>query len=152
MSEVVNDNMVSIPSIRTVRRTTMYMDTTLPLDEAGAISLRKSGATTVSPPAPRPPHMREKSSRPVTPEEKVVMRNPVIHQAMKSCQVRRRPRRSVRARAKTAPMAAPRTPKEEMLALRSARAEALPCHWSSVRPKSWRKEGRPLAPAKPPSS
>lgn len=131
---------------------TMYMLTTIPRDRAGAISERYSGATTVSPPAPRPAQMRAKSISPRIPEEKTCIRAPVIHRATKNCQARRRPRRSFRPSEMMEPKAAPRTPNDEMLALRSARPDALPCQRLGSRPKSCLNEDRPVEALKPPSS
>lgn len=126
--------------MRKVSKMTMYIDTTVPRDLLGAISERYSGATTVKPPAPKPLHNLENSRNLRMPEEKVVMSMPVIQRTAKACHVRSRPMRSVMAMAMRAPMAAPSTPKDEMLALRDASSSLLPFHCDLVRPKSRRKE------------
>lgn len=128
------------------------MLTTMPRLFAGATSDRYKGATTVRPPAPSPPQIRAKSMSPRMPEEKVCRRLPVIQMIMDSCQQRRRPRRSHTARIMRAPIAAPSTPKDEMLAFRSARPLALPGHCDVLRPKSFLKAGSDVEEEKPPSS
>lgn len=86
------------------------------------------------------------------PEEKVAVKKPVIHSRVKSCQVRRRPMRSVTAMAMAAPIAAPSTPSEVMTARRLASSDGDPVHRPLTRLKSLKNDSSPEAAAKPPSS
>jgi hypothetical protein len=58
----------------------------------------------VSPPAPSPPQIRAKRIKPRIPDEKTCIRIPLAHNITKSCQVRSRPNRSVRASAISDPL------------------------------------------------
>lgn len=80
------------------------------------------------------------------------MKMPDIHTVTKSCQVRSLPSLSVSIIATRDPKAAPRTPKDEILAFLLARPDASPCQRSGRRPKSALKEVRPMEALKPPSS
>lgn len=80
------------------------------------------------------------------------MKMPLAQSAMNSCQDRRRPSLSVRVRAIKDPNAAPRTPNEEMLAVRLARPEGLFFHREAVRSKSFLKDFKPMEALNPPSS
>lgn len=128
------------------------MLTMAPLDTAGAISDRYSGATTVRPPEPSPPQMRAKSIKPRIPEEKTCMNVPVAQSRMKTCHDRSRPILSVRTRARREPNAAPRTPNEDILAFRSAMPLGLSFQSSGSSLKSCLKESKPTEALNPPSS
>ena len=141
-----------IPRDKNVNSATMYMLKTAPLDFAGAISERYSGATTVRPPAPRPPHIRAKSINPSMPEENICISSPLIHVRVNICQERSLPSLSQIATARKAPNAAPRTPKDEMLAFLSASPLGLSFHRDDSRPKSRWKDLSPMEALKPPSS
>lgn len=99
-----------------------------------AISVRYRGDTTVSPPAPRPDKSRENSKRPRYPDANVVMKKPLIQIAIKVCHVRRRPIRSVMAKATMAPKAAPNTPKDVILAFVEMSSSLVPPHCLRERP------------------
>lgn len=99
-----------------------------------AISVRYRGDTTVKPPAPRPDNSRENSRSPSIPDAKIVMKKPVIQIAIKVCHVRRRPIRSVMAKATMAPKAAPNTPNDVILALVEMSSSLVPPHSLRERP------------------
>lgn len=140
------------PNMRKDSKNTIYTDTTIPRVLDRAISVRYRGATTVRPPAPRPENSRENSSKPKIPDEKVVIKKPVIQIAIKICHVRRRPSLSVMPKARMAPNAAPRTPNDVILAFVATSSLFLPSHCLPKRPRSYRKDGMSATAAKPPSS
>ena len=132
----------------------MKMLIAIPRDFVGAISVRNSGATTVSPPIPRPDQIRAKYNRPRIPEANTCMKRPLAQRRLNPCQQRSRPKRSVTTRASPAPIAVPRTPNELMLLSTLARPFGLCFHSVELgdRPKSSTKLGRPIDALKPPSS
>jgi len=142
----------NLPSVKKVNRTTMYRLTISPRFFAVAISARNRGAVTVKHPAPSPPKILAKSMNPYMPDEKICIKMPVPQMPMASWYVLRRPIRSLRKMAMSEPKAAPSTPKEEMFALRSARAVARPTQFALPRSKSSTKDVSLVLAEKPPSS
>ena len=124
----------------------------MPRDLAGAISARYSGPTTVSPPAPIPLTIREKIRRPKIPDEKMIIKSPIAHVMVKSCQDRRRPNLSARLREIKAPKAAPRIPVDVILALRLARPDGLSFQFDVRRLKSCSNDFNVIEALNPPSS
>jgi hypothetical protein len=80
------------------------------------------------------------------------MKMPDIHTTTKSCQVWSLPSLSVSIKATRDPNAAPRTPKDEMLAFLLARPDSSPSQRFGRRPKSALKDARSTEALKPPSS
>jgi len=128
------------------------MLTTIPRLFAGAISDRNKGAVTVKPPAPTPLKILAPSIRPYMPEESICITRPEAHVRTKSRQHLSRPSRSVKTRDSREPKAAPRTPKEEILAFRSANPDGLSTQLAGMRLKSFLKDFNPTEALKPPSS
>jgi len=103
----------------------MYILTIMPLLFAGAISDRNSGDNTVRAPAPRPPHTLANSRKLKMPDEKTCMRMPLAHTRVASLYDLNRPILSLRKKAIIAPMAAPSTAREVILAVRLASPEGV---------------------------
>jgi len=128
------------------------MLTTIPRLFAGAISDRNNGAVTVKPPAPTPLKILALSSRAYMPEDNTCTIRPEAHVRTKRRQHLSRPSRSDKARDNREPKAAPRTPKEDMLAFRSAKPDGLSTQLAGMRLKSCLKDFKPTEALKPPSS
>jgi hypothetical protein len=84
---------------------------------AGAISDKKSGDTTVSAPAPSPLNILENKRKLKIPVEKTCMSKPAAQTRMAHLKDHSLPSLSLQKKAIKAPKAAPRTPKDVMLAV-----------------------------------